>query len=44
MLSISEKSELRMVEGSGHSIPREKPDAVVRAVNDMVRELRTKGR
>jgi len=44
MLSISEKSELRMVEGSGHFIPREKPDAVVRAVNDMVRELRTKGR
>jgi pimeloyl-ACP methyl ester carboxylesterase len=44
MLSISEQSELRMVEGSGHFIPREKPDAVVRAVNDMVRELRTKRR
>ena len=44
MLSISEKSELRMVEGSGHFIPREKPDAVVRAVNDMVTELRAKKR
>lgn len=42
MLSISEKAELRMVEGSGHFIPREKPDAVVRAVNDMVRALRAK--
>lgn len=44
MLSMSEKSELRMVEGSGHFIPREKPDAVVRAVNDMVTELRAKKR
>ena len=43
-LPISNKAELRMVEGSGHSIPREKPDAVVRAVNDMVTELRAKKR
>jgi len=42
MLSVSEKAELRMVEGSGHFIPREKPDAVVRAVNDVVRGLRQK--
>jgi hypothetical protein len=42
MLSISEKAELRMVEGSGHFIPRERPGAVVRAVNDMVRGLRQK--
>ena len=44
ILPLSGRGELRMVEGSGHFIPREKPDAVVRAVTDMVRELRQKKR
>lgn len=42
MLPISDHAELRMVEGSGHFIPREKPDAVIRAVGDMVAGLRVK--
>ena len=40
MLAISSRAELRMVEGSGHFIPREKPDAVIAAVNDMVAGLK----
>ncbi|MEO8302363.1 MAG: alpha/beta hydrolase, partial [Rhizomicrobium sp.] len=44
MLPISGKAELRMVEDSGHSIPREKPEAVIRAVNDMIADLRAKPR
>jgi pimeloyl-ACP methyl ester carboxylesterase len=42
ILPISDRAELRMVEDSGHLIPTEKPDAVIRAVNDMVRDLRQK--
>jgi pimeloyl-ACP methyl ester carboxylesterase len=42
ILPISSKSELRMVEGSGHSIPREKPQAVIDAVNDMLAVLKAK--
>jgi pimeloyl-ACP methyl ester carboxylesterase len=40
LLPISSKSELRMVEDSGHSIPREKPGAVIAAVGDMVADLK----
>jgi pimeloyl-ACP methyl ester carboxylesterase len=40
LLPISSKSELRMVEDSGHSIPREKPGAVIAAVGDMVAGLK----
>jgi len=42
MLPISDHAELRMVEDSGHSIPREKPQAVIVAVNDMVAMVRGK--
>jgi pimeloyl-ACP methyl ester carboxylesterase len=50
LLTLSDHADLRIVEGSGHMIPGEKPDAIVRAVNEMVRDLRrpqktmTKGR
>jgi len=42
ILPISDHTELRMVEDSGHLIPTEKPYAVIRAVNDMVASLRAK--
>jgi pimeloyl-ACP methyl ester carboxylesterase len=42
LLALSDHAELRIVADSGHMIPGEKPDAVVRAVNDMVRDLRGK--
>jgi pimeloyl-ACP methyl ester carboxylesterase len=41
LLALSDHADLRMVADSGHMIPGEKPDAVVGAVNDMVRDLRT---
>ena len=44
ILPLSDHAELRMVEDSGHLIPTEKPDAVIRAVNDMVARLREKSR
>jgi pimeloyl-ACP methyl ester carboxylesterase len=44
ILPISGRAELRMVEDSGHLIPTEKPDAVIRAANDMVAQLREKSR
>ncbi|HKX64720.1 MAG TPA: hypothetical protein VJM78_05370, partial [Rhizomicrobium sp.] len=44
MLPISDRAELRMVEDSGHLIPTEKPEAVIRAASDMVRALRAKER
>src|SRR5258705_4361442 len=40
MLPVSDHSELRMVEDSGHLIPTEKPDAVIGAVGDMVAGLK----
>jgi pimeloyl-ACP methyl ester carboxylesterase len=44
MLPISDHAELRMVEDSGHLIPTEKPEAVIRAVKDMVAITRQKSR
>jgi pimeloyl-ACP methyl ester carboxylesterase len=40
LLALSSHSELRMVEGSGHLVTTEKPQAIITAVNDMLAELR----
>jgi len=42
MLAISNHAELRMVENSSHLVTTEQPDAIIRAVNDMVAGLRAR--
>jgi pimeloyl-ACP methyl ester carboxylesterase len=44
LLALSSKSELRMVEDSGHLVTTEKPQAIITAVNDMLAGLREKPR
>jgi len=44
MLALSNHAELRMVEDSSHLVTTEQPDAIIRAVNDMVAGLREKSR
>jgi pimeloyl-ACP methyl ester carboxylesterase len=39
LLSLSTKSQQRVVEGSGHEIPLEEPEAVISATNNLLNEL-----
>jgi pimeloyl-ACP methyl ester carboxylesterase len=43
MASISNDAELRIVPGSGHRIQRDRPGAVIRAVDDLIAKARARG-
>jgi pimeloyl-ACP methyl ester carboxylesterase len=44
MAALSNKSQQRLVDGAGHYIQRDAPDAVIQAVADVVAEARDMAR
>lgn len=39
LLALSPNSRMTMIEDCGHGVPLERPEAVVKAVREMLREL-----
>ena len=42
MAQLSSNSTFMVAEGSGHSVPKERPDVVIKAVRQVVEEIRKK--
>ncbi len=42
IMDLSSDSELHIVPGAGHDIQLDKPDAVIKAVTDMVAKVRNR--